>query len=486
MTGVYKFGRLHSNRIVILMSTGFIIAAPGSGSGKTTLALGLMAALARRGMQVAPFKVGPDFIDPGHHRHVTGRVSRNLDGWMLPRATNERNFHDHLCKDNIAVVEGVMGLFDGYDGRSEAGSTAQMAKWLGLPVLLVVDARSMARSAAALVQGFENFDSAVNFLGVVFNRIGSPRHLEYLRDALSDHVAMPCWGGIPRESDIRMPERHLGLVTADDHPLESAHLDCLVSLIEAHLELDGLIEALHPIPEAAATPGEKGGMAEKRPRIGVARDRAFCFYYPENLEMLTACGADLVRFSPLNDPLPPDGLDGMYFGGGYPEMVAAELSANRSMRAAVRAMSLEGMPIYGECGGFMYLCRALIDSRGQPHEMTGCFPYTTRMLARRKALGYREITLRADSIFGPPGARARGHEFHYSQLEASGIEARSEMVYRVASRSGQTIPEEGYLRRATLGSYIHLHFGSNPDLARGFVRSCRSSSLKKDSAHETV
>ncbi len=468
------------------MPKGFIIAAPASGSGKTTLALGLMGALARRGANVAPFKIGPDFIDPGHHCHVTGRISRNLDGWMLSRTANERNFYGHLAEDDIAVVEGVMGLFDGYDGRSEAGSTAQMAKWLNLPVLLVVDARSMARSAAALVQGFENFDPTVKFLGILFNRIGSPRHLQYLTDALQGNVAMPCLGGMPRENRIHMPERHLGLVTADDHPLDAVHMDGLISLIEAHLDVDRLIGALPSIGGNSVARSEYAAVSSTGPRVGIARDRAFCFYYPENLEMLAACGAELVYFSPVNDPLPPDGLDGLYLGGGYPEMAAEALAANHSMRTAIRAMSDDAMPIYAECGGFMYLCRHLVDRDGRSHDMAGCFPHTTRMLPRRKALGYREIELTADTILGPPGICARGHEFHYSEIETARIDAGPEMVYKVGSRAGEVMPVEGYRRQKTLGSYIHLHFSSNPELARAFVRSCRVYQTKKDAVHETI
>jgi cobyrinic acid a,c-diamide synthase len=466
------------------MPQGFIIAATASGCGKTTLALGLMAALDRRGMKVAPFKVGPDFIDPGHHRHVTGAISRNLDGWMLSKSANQRTFHDHLRDDQIAVVEGVMGLFDGYDGRSEAGSTAQIAKWLDLPVLLVVDARRMARSAAALVQGFENFDPAVRFVGVVFNRIGSPRHLQYLIEACDAGVSMPCLGGIPREKTVHMPERHLGLVTADDRPLDPAHQNRLADLIEDHLDVEGLVRALPLVPKIRHDRTAAVSAAEEGPCIGIARDPAFCFYYPENLEMLVQSGARLKFFSPLNDPAPPEGLDGLYFGGGYPEMAASRLAANQRMRAAIRTLSQDGLPIYAECGGFMYLCRRLIDGRGQAHDMADCFPYTTRMLARRKALGYREIELTGESLFGPPGARARGHEFHYSEIESDDPVDGSAMVYRVGSRAGQTMPAEGYCRRRTLGSYIHLHFGSNPELARGFVQSCRRYKIKKDCVHE--
>jgi len=270
---------------------GVVVAGTGSGCGKTTVSLGLMAALAGRGLRVAPFKVGPDFIDPGHHRLAAGRAGRNLDGWMLPRATNERTFRRSVGAADVAVVEGVMGLFDGYDGRSESGSTAEMAKWLGLPVLLVVDARSMARSAAALVQGFENFDPGLRFAGVAFNRLGSERHLRYLREALADTVRMPCLGGFGRDEAVSVPERHLGLVTAEDHPLDARRLARLAAMVEDGLDVDGLLSAL---PEVAAGP-EAVAPHPQPPsapaRIGVARDRAFCFYYEDNLERLERCGA---------------------------------------------------------------------------------------------------------------------------------------------------------------------------------------------------
>jgi cobyrinic acid a,c-diamide synthase len=358
-------------------------------------------------------------------------------------------------------------------------------------VLLVVDARSMARSAAALIQGFENFDPAVPFLGVVFNRIGSPRHLQYLTEALKGHVAMPCLGGIARESQINMPERHLGLVTTDDHPLDAAHLNRLVALIETHLDVDQLLAALPSIPHNAASRSTDASAHAAGPCIGVARDRAFCFYYPENLEMLAGFGAKLVYFSPLSDPKPPAGLDGLYLGGGYPELAAETLAANLRMRSTIRALSEGGMPIYAECGGFMYLGRQLVDRENKAYDMAGCFPHSTRMLHRRKALGYREIALASDTILGPAGIRARGHEFHYSEIEtdsdikAAGIEAGSKLVYNVTSRGGAAMVREGYCRRQTLGSYIHLHFGSNPDVARYFVRSCRAYQLRKDVAHET-
>ncbi len=467
------------------MAGGLIIAATGSGCGKTTLSLGLMAALVRRGLRVMPFKVGPDFIDPGHHRSVTGSASHNLDGWMLSRHFNQTTFHQRANRGDIALVDGVMGLFDGYDGRSDAGSTAQMAKWLKLPIVLVVDARSMARSAAALVQGFENFDPQLTFVGVLFNRIGSARHLRYLKEALAGNVTMTCLGGVPREAAIHMPERHLGLVTAEDQPLDATQIDCLADLIEAHVDLDHILTLASPVCEAPQANGAPADVSACGPRIGIARDRAFCFYYPENLALLEANGARLVFFSPLNDTTPPEDLDGLYFGGGYPEVNARRLAANEAMRSAILAMSRKGMPIYGECGGFMYLGRGLVDLEGRQHAMTGCFPLTTRMLTRRKALGYREIQFQTPCILGPPGSRARGHEFHYSEIETPATAGDLATAYRVVARSGDEMKTEGFCRRRTLGSYIHLHFGSNPDLARDFVHHCRQFKMEKDTVHAT-
>lgn len=450
-----------------------VIAAAGSGSGKTTVALALMAALRRRGRAVAPFKVGPDFIDPGHHAAACGRPSRNLDGWMLDRETSRGIFARGATDAEVAVVEGVMGLFDGYDGRSEAGSTAQMAKWLDLPVLLVVDARSMARSAAALVQGFERFDPDLRFAGVLFNRIGSPRHLAHLREALEGHVRMPCLGGLLRDERLRMPERHLGLVTAEDHPLDRAALDTLADWIEAGCDLDSLVAGMEPVtasPSPWPHPAAGPSPAKGRARIGVARDRAFCFYYPENTELLEMAGAEVVWFSPLEARFLPGDLDGLYLGGGYPELHAAALSDNAALREQVARASRDGMPIYGECGGFMYLCRALEDADGVRHPMAGCFPFVARMTPRLRSLGYREARLERDTLLGPAGRTLRGHEFHYSELAA--VDPAIPTAYRVTGRGDAAGREEGYLVHNTLGSYLHLHWGSRPEAAADFVAAC--------------
>lgn len=453
---------------------GLVIAATKSGSGKTTVTLGLLAALAKRGLKVAPFKVGPDFIDPGHHSAITGATSTNLDGWMLSQQYNMDAFARRSRGREIAVVEGVMGLFDGYDGRSEAGSTAQMAKWLGLPVLLVVDAGSMARSAAALVQGFERFDRELAYAGVVFNNIGSPRHMAYLTDAMADHVAMPCLGGIIRNDRIRMPERHLGLVTREDHALSGSQVAHLAEVIEKSVELDRLLSLL---PDITVSPPPRRPVAasdtQQKVRIGVARDNAFCFYYPDNFEILSAAGAELIEFSPISDPDLPGELDGLYLGGGYPELFADQLARNERMRTRIREKSRQGMPIYAECGGFMYLCRKIGDTRGKVFPMAGCFPFDTRMQPRLRSLGYRQVTLRQPTIIGPAGLAARGHEFHYSTIDSPTAPASTDRAFTVSARAGDSQPAAGYRVNRTLGSYIHLHFGSCPEAASHFIGHCR-------------
>jgi cobyrinic acid a,c-diamide synthase len=436
-----------------------------------------MAALVRRGVAVAPFKVGPDFIDPGHHSRITGMTSRNLDGWMLSKEYNLRNFERNTRNSDTAVVEGVMGLYDGYDGKSESGSTAQMAKWLGLPVLLVVDAKSMARSAAAVIMGFERFDPELAFAGVVFNNLGSQRHLQYLMDAVQENVATPCLGGIVIDEKIAIPERHLGLVTQEDHAFDQGIIDRLADVVEKSMDLDLLLKTL---PEINATQSFEPllvGSGDKILRVAVARDNAFCFYYQDNLELLEGQGAELVFFSPIaGDELPRD-IDGLYLGGGYPELFGDELAKNRKLREQVRAKSDAGMPIYGECGGFMYLCESLVDCHGNCYPMAGIFPFTTEMSPRLKALGYREITLTRHTPIGEQGMILRGHEFHYSELTTH---TPVPSAYRISDRSGLHKPPDGYLIKRTLGSYNHLHFGSQPQAAKCFVDNCLAYQRQKE------
>lgn len=391
---------------------------------------------------------------------------------MLSKDYNLTSFARHTCKANMAVVEGVMGLFDGYDGKSDAGSSAQMAKWLNLPVLLVVDAQSMARSAAALVQGFERFDRQLSFVGVVFNNIGSQRHLAYLKEALDEHVNMPCLGGISRNESIRLPERHLGLVTREDYTLSVDEINRLADLIEENLQLDQLLAKLPEISTEIQIPMPEKGLPPGCARIGVARDRAFCFYYPDNLEMLQSYGAELIDFSPVADRTLPENLDGLYLGGGYPELAAKELAENKGLKNQILQKSHQGMPIFSECGGFMYLCREICDLDGNRFPMVGCFPFKARMFDRLRSLGYREITLLKPAVIGDTDLRVRGHEFHYSGIDNGFEENNVDTVFAARARAGIQKPTMGYQVQRTLGSYIHLHFGSRPAVAKNFVENC--------------
>ena len=447
----------------------FVIAGSHSGVGKTTISLGLMAACLKRGIKVQGFKVGPDFIDPGHHARLLGGPSRNLDGWMMSKKYNLATYAKAMNGKDLGIVEGVMGLFDGYDGQSEAGSTSQMAKWLGAPVILVVDASSMARSFAALVHGFRSFDRDLRLAAVIANRVGSPTHVRFLAEAMASIPDVAFLGGMPRTEAVSIPERHLGLVTSDEEPYSSHLFDDLTSLVDEHLDLTSLLD----IP-AATMRDETLSLPRPRQsdvRLGVARDEAFCFYYQDNLDLLAHFGAELCFFSPVRDPHLPPNLAGLYMGGGYPELYARQLTQNESLRGEILAAAHRGMPIYAECGGFMYLTRS-IRVEDSTHGMVGLYPFETRMLSRRKALGYREVILKEDSLLGPKGLRARGHEFHYSEL----VDRSSDFtnLFQVSNRKGIDTVMDGFVVHNVLAGYIHLHFGSNPEMAANLVDRCRA------------
>lgn len=448
-----------------------IIAAPVSGSGKTTVTIGLMECLKRRGLKVAPFKVGPDFIDPGYHRIVTGRPSLNLDGWICSPQVVQEIFALHSEAADIAVIEGVMGLFDGISGKSDEGSTAQIARLTGSTVFLVIDAKGFARSIAALIKGFAEFDPEVRIGGVIFNNVSSLNHDRILREAVESAVpAIPVVGSIQRDSRLHIPSRHLGLLTAEENGLSDQYLDHLVEVIRSSIDL-GMLWAIAGAGDVFELPSQPEPAASVV-KIAVARDRAFCFVYESNLQLLRAAGAELVEFSPLADSALPDGISGLYLPGGYPEAYAAELAANSSMKGAIRAAIEAGMPTYAECGGFIYLTAGVhVAGEGESalQEFVGVFPVATTMLKQRKALGYREIRLRSDSILGKKGETARGHEFHYSQTDE--MPEGVERLYQVSKRQSD-LGTEGYSYRNCLASYIHLHFGSNPGMAAAFAGSC--------------
>ena len=441
-----------------------VIAGTQSGAGKTTIATALMAALARRGIRVQPFKAGPDFIDPSFHRVACGRVSRNLDGWMLTREQNLEIFLRACANAEIAIVEGVMGLFDGRDAVSDAGSTAEMAKWLAAPVLLIVDASAMARSAAAIVRGFEDFDRQLRIAGVLFNRVAGARHYEFLRAAVERNCRATPLGFLTTHDAIRFPDRHLGLVMAQEW-LDDARIVELAQWIERHVDLDLLIDLARSAPPVAFEAPKDFLHAGERVRIGVARDRAFCFYYQDNLDLLEACGCEIVEFSPMNDADLPANLDGLYLGGGYPELHGAQLSANRRMLESIGDFARSGAPVYAECGGFMYLTEAIVDADGIEHPMAGIFPTRARMQPRLAALGYLEIEQVSDDAWLERGERARGHEFRYSTIDEMPREIPRR--YKIGERA------EGFQCGSVLASYVHLHFASCPGFARRFAAACR-------------
>ncbi len=502
-----------------------VIAGTCSGSGKTSLALAITRALVRRGLRVQTFKVGPDFLDPTYLALASGKPCYNLDGWMSGREYLEQLFGRAVADADLAIVEGVMGLFDGADPETDEGSTAEIARRLDAPILLVVNVHGMARSLAALVKGFSSFEPDLCFAGVVANHCGSERHAAWLADSLRAEGLPPLLGAVPRGAFPGLTSRHLGLVTANSEHLSEAVLDALAEALERHVLLERLFPGLrlepltsqgilfpqgkscagqatgkeratrgleaghaaYPLPgdcqldlfsewEEAKTPAAPPPVPKSGPtvrlRVGVARDAAFHFYYQDLFDALAVAGCEVVFFSPLAEDRLPEGLSGLVIGGGYPEAHAAALSANSGMLAAIRAYAASGRPLYAECGGLMYLSEGL-EADGRFHPFLGILPVRTQMLARKKTLGYIEVTLREDSLWGPRGAILRGHEFHYSELvgdpSADGAWRR---VYDLRRRRSERNEAEGFQKGAILASYTHLHHASRPGSVDCFLRIC--------------
>lgn len=445
-----------------------VIAGVSSGVGKTTITLGILEALRRRGLTAQGFKVGPDFIDPGFHALATGRPAYNLDGWMCGHEHAVATMARRAADADVAVVEGVMGCFDGLEGATEAGSTAEVAKWLGAPVVLVLDAGAMARSAAAVLLGFERFDPDVELAGVIFNRTGGPAHRQWLHDAVAQSCKSRVLGALPHDGDIVLPERHLGLVTAAEGCYSAELGDRLAALIEQHVDVDALLATARSRVERQPPDGQ-GRAREAGATIGVARDEAFQFYYRDNLDMLEEAGARIVYWSPLHDRALPE-ADGLYMGGGYPELYGRPLSANVALRRQVRAFADSGRPLYAECGGLMYLAEALTDLDGTAWPMVGLLPAAVFMERSRLTIGYREVEMTASSLLGPAGTRARGHEFHRSALAP--VPDSVARVYSISGGRGDGARPEGFTAGRALMSYVHLHFGSNPAVARSLVSAC--------------
>lgn len=449
-----------------------VIAGTGSGVGKTTAAIGLMAAYRARGLAVKGFKCGPDYIDPTYHAAVTGRISRNLDSWMCGEDA-VRDIFAQGCRDaDLAIVEGVMGMFDGKDPSSNAGSTAEIAALTDAPVLLVVDCGGMARSAAAIVRGFQTFSSEARLCGVIANRVGSGGHYALIKQAVEQSCGVPVFGYLERDERLEMPERHLGLVPSIERGELQPFFDRLAETVERCIDLDALFAALPNRPYEA--PGklfaglEASSAGARDVRIAVAKDEAFHFYYAENLELLEREGAEIVYFSPLRGETVPNHAHGLYLGGGFPEMHAQALSRQTAVSASVREAVERGMPTLAECGGYMYLAEAIETADGARYPMVGLIPGTVKMQSRLAALGYRNVAGMPGNFLVGPDDRARGHEFHYSAITYR--QTPQPAYYLEGSRGSR---EDGYVHGRLAAGYTHLHFASDPGLARRWAAHCR-------------
>jgi len=461
-----------------------VIAGTQSGVGKTSITLGLVAAFRRQGLRVQTFKVGPDYLDPTYLALASGRPCYNLDGWMSGKDYLQELFSRACADADLAVIEGVMGLFDGADPAGLSGSTAEVALWLNAPVVLVANAHGAGRSFAATVHGFATFIPDLRVAGVIANRCGSVRHAEGLRASLAAAALPPLLGAVSRGGLPELPSRHLGLVSAEETLFSSTALTQLADGVEAAVSLDQVLETARFAPEFAPANIRESRRPPAAPnvRLGIAKDEAFHFYYPDNLEALELAGCELIPFSPLHDAMLPEGLNGIYIGGGYPEEHAQELAANRSMLESIRQFAECNRVIYAECGGLMYLSLGIEALDGARHQMLGIVPVWTRMCPRRKSLGYVEVTLVRECHWGRAGDVLRGHEFHYSEMmpsaetsslmrlgQAACATLPCELAYELRYRRSENPAAEGFLIGNVLASYAHLHFASRPDAVLHFI-----------------
>jgi len=446
-----------------------VIAGTGSGVGKTTLTIGIMAALRKKGYTVQGFKCGPDYIDPSYHTAVTKRVSRNLDSWMLSPEVVREILRLGSKDADIAIIEGVMGFFDGKDPTSNIGSTAEISMITKSPVILVVDASNTARSAAAVVKGFQCLSEGTKIVGVIVNQVSGEAHFNLVKVAIEQECNLPVIGYLKRERDLEIPERHLGLIPSIERGELDEFFDRLGELVLATIDLDHLVKLANakPIESKAITMFEK--KKEKLVRIAVAKDRAFNFYYQENLELLEAYGADIVYFSPLKGEPLPENVEGLYLGGGFPEEFANELAQMVEVKESIKNAIENGLPTLAECGGFMFLAESIETTDGQIYPMVGVIPGRIIVQPKLAALGYREVTGAEGNFLLPKGEKARGHEFHYSIFISEG---EISFAYETKGMSG--IKHEGYQKKNLVAGYTHFHFASNPNMVDNWIKKCLS------------
>ncbi len=463
-----------------------MIAATHSGAGKTSWTLGILAALARRGLSVQPFKAGPDYIDPSLHSLLSASPSRNLDTRLVSGPRIRALFRAHAAKADISLVEGVMGYYDGAGPHDDSGSGASLARLLDLPVFLIIDISGTSSSAAAMALGFIRYRRPSRIAGFLLNRAGSEAHYRLVRESVEMATRLPVLGYLPADRAICLPERHLGLVSGAENAEFSRIAGRLADSVEEHVDLDAILA----IARSAVDPGAGSRESFLRAsfpslpvaRIAVARDEAFSFYYEDNFDILRRLGAELVFFSPLRDAALPEACTGLYLGGGYPELHAADLEANIAMRKAIRDFADAGCPVFAECGGYMYLMDSIVVGDGSAWSMAGVFRGRAIMGERQAALGYHDAVLQRDCILGRAGDRLVGHRFHWSRIEAGtaagpGYEAGAAIL--VSRPGGEPLPD-GLVRKAVFASYLHIHFASDPAPARNFIKACAACRRKEE------
>jgi cobyrinic acid a,c-diamide synthase len=475
----------------LTMPKTLMIAGSQSGVGKTTITAGLIVALRARGLSVQPFKVGPDYIDPTYHALAAGRACRNLDTWMLPPARVHDLFH-HAARDcDFALIEGVMGVFDGFDYDDETGSSAQVAKLVQAPVFLVLDAAKLARSAGAVALGLQRFDPDLPLAGFIVNRVGSGAHGKGVTRVIEKATGLPVLGWLPRAEALKVPERHLGLVPTAEPGRWREFLHAAGTMVDRHLDVDRILslatasqghakpqatDSAHRLRFSASEESVSPLLTDKLgPRIAVARDEAFHFTYEDNLDLLRSAGGEVCFFSPVNDVTLPPGAAGVILSGGFPEMHAERLAANVAMHQALREAHAAGMPIYAECGGLMYLTRAIVDQAGREHAMVGLLPGRSVMTGKL-TLGYRLARAASDSWLLRKDETVRGHEFHYSQWEERPRDLPPAFIL-TPPRGGAEERSEGAHLGSLWASYVHLHFAGMDGLAERFVAAAKASRI---------
>lgn len=453
-----------------------IIAGTQSGVGKTTLTLGILAALKKRKISVQPFKVGPDYIDTAYHSKLVGRTSRNLDSYLLDHDGVRELFTRQAQEVDFSVIEGVMGLYDGAGIDGASGSTADVAAVIRSPVILVFNGEKIAHSAAAQILGYQKYSTKLMLAGCIANNVSSSRHYAVLKCAIEKRTAIPLLGYLPKDKQLHIPQRHLGLEAAQESNLRS-FTPKLVKLIEKYIDLDALIKIGN---QAKVFPQFKrkifpDSSNQKQLHLAVARDKCFHFYYQDNLDILKHYGIKLSYFSPLKDKALPGNSDGVYIGGGFPELFARQLSTNRSMLASILEKSKDSMPIYAECGGLMYLMKDIAQSNKLRYKMVGIFPATVHMAQKLQSFGYHTINSLSETIISKKGDSLKGHMFHWSYLRAM---PKSYAPVFSLSRLKRKL-NDGYLKNNTLVSYVHIHFGTDISWAKKFIRSCEEYKRKR-------